>query len=112
MIRSRLTIAARIALAVAAFGVTAAIAHSSEPPAWKRALELRSQALDQRYSGTTLRSTNPQPDWRTALEARSAALDRRYGLVRGTHAGWYVALLQRSEALDRRYRLGRYADAP
>jgi hypothetical protein len=83
MTTSRLTIMLRIALVIAAFGVTAAIAHSSEPPAWKRALELRSQALD-----------------------------RRYGLGTGTHAAWYAALMQRSEALDRRYHLGGHTDAP
>jgi hypothetical protein len=103
---------------IAAFGVTAAVAHSSGAPAWKRALMIRSEALDERYVHTTqLRRpvSTPEPGWLVALKLRSEALDRRYGLgdARSSQAAsgpdWYRALMQRSDALDRAFRLGKYA---
>lgn len=106
----------RVAIVIAAFGVTGAIAHSSEPPAWKRALQLRSAALDHHYAHVRRPASKPEPDWLRALELRSEALDRTYGLGSTTRStqgapapAWYEALMARSDALDRAFRLGKYA---
>jgi hypothetical protein len=106
--------AVRIALVIAAFGAATALAHSSDPSAWKRGLRHSSAApaKQSRPAGKT------EPGWLVALRMRSEALDRKYGLetTRTTQAAsgpaWYVALMLRSDALDRTYHLGRYADAP
>jgi hypothetical protein len=109
----------RVAIVIAAFGVTGAIAHSSEPPAWKKALQLRGAVLEHRYArdADVRRSTRkPEPDWLKALELRSEALDHKYGLASTLRsaqgapaAAWYEALMARSDALDRAFRLGKYA---
>jgi hypothetical protein len=117
--RFEIRTAVRIAVVIVAVGATAAIAQSSEPPAWQRALQLRSEALDQRYvrhADIRRPASRPAPDWLAALQLRSEGLDRRYGLgtpdrhAQGTTGpDWQRALMERSDALDRRYHLGRYA---
>jgi hypothetical protein len=106
----------RVALVIAAFGVTGAIAHSNGPTAWKTALQLRSAALEHRYVNLRRPASNPEPEWLKALQLRGEALDHRYGLgghVRSAQAAarpdWYEALMERSDVLDRTFRLGRYA---
>jgi anaerobic selenocysteine-containing dehydrogenase len=118
--RVNLQVAVGVAIVIAAFGV-AAIARSSGPPAWQKALMIRGAALDQRYvheARVRLPAATPEPDWLRALRLRSNALDRTYGLTdarssqAGTGPDWYRALMERSDALDRRYHLGAYAASP
>src|ERR1700710_1958460 len=90
--------AVRIAIVIAAFGTTAAIAHSSDPSAWKRGLQPSAAPAKQRHP-----AAKPKPDWLVALQERSEALDRRYGLgnTRESQAvaapAWCVALMERSD---------------
>ena len=116
--RIHLALIAGAVILIAAVGVTTAVAHSGEAPAWQRALLVRSAALDQRYvhaAQLQRRLRTPEPGWLVALRLRSEALDRRYGLAdaRSSQAAggpdWYRALMERSDALDRAFRLGRYA---
>jgi hypothetical protein len=118
--RGNLEVAVAVAILIAAFGVTA-IARSSGPPAWQKALQIRGAALDQRYvhaAQVRRPAATPEPDWLRALRLRSEALDRTYGLAdaRSSQAAagpdWYRALMERSDALDRRYHLGVYAPSP
>jgi hypothetical protein len=71
-----------------------------------RALEIRSEAMNQRYHTAAL----------NALQVRSEALDRRYHLggstptqAVDTGAAAQRALMIRSDALNRHYHLGSYA---
>ena len=83
------SIATVVAVSVATIGAGAAIAGSTEPPAWQKAVHARSEALNQKYglgdrasaplSASSLSSV-AQPDWLRALQLRSEAMNHRYGL--------------------------------
>jgi len=85
------SIATVVAVSVATIGAGAAIAGSTEPPAWQKAVHARSEALNQKYglgdrasaplSASSLSSV-AQPDWLRALQLRSEAMNQRYGLGR------------------------------
>jgi hypothetical protein len=77
------------ALAVSVVAIGAGVAGSTEPPAWQKGLQVRSEGLNHRYGLPNAKSTAlstvrvssvPQPDWLRALELRSKAMNRRYGL--------------------------------
>ena len=90
---------ALVAMLVAVGSAGAAISKAQIAQA-NRALELRSQAMDQRYHADAL----------NALQLRSQALDRRYAATpAGTAAAAKRALELRGEAMNRRYHLGSYA---
>jgi hypothetical protein len=94
----------------------------SPGPGWRTALEIRSDALNQKYGlgryavrKAAATATTTQPEWLRALEERSAALDQKYGLgattaheqgSAGPTPDWLKALEERSRELDRRYGLG------
>jgi hypothetical protein len=83
------SVATVLAVSVATIGAGAAIAGSTEAPAWQKALHARSAALNQKY-GLGDRASAPltasslssvaQPDWLRALQLRSEAMNHRYGL--------------------------------
>jgi hypothetical protein len=85
------SVATVLAVSVTMIGAGAAIAGSTEPPAWQKGLHARSEALNQKY-GLGDRASAPlsassvssvrQPDWLRALQLRSEAMNRRYGLGR------------------------------
>ena len=92
---------------------------------WRKALEARSEALNEQYglgvhaplSAGSAEATS-EPAWTRALRLRSAALNRRYGLGAwqyrttpaplGDEPAWLRALRIRSEARNQQYRLGEY----
>jgi hypothetical protein len=76
-------------LAISVVAIGAGVAGSTEPPAWQKGMQARSEALNQKYGlpnaksaalSTTRVSSVPQPDWLRALEIRSRAMNVRYGL--------------------------------
>lgn len=108
-----------LAVAVVTSTVAAGAALSGGEPPWLKALNARSEALNEKYGlGDSARSTAraDSPAWQRALIIRSDALNRKYGLGRyaRTPAGveepaWLRALMIRSDALNRQYGLGEYA---
>ena len=114
-----------IASAIVAMAGTGAAVSGGGDTQWKKALEARSEALNERYglgvyapdAGSAV-ATSEQP-WVRALRLRSEALDRQYGLgewefrmspaPQGDEPAWLRALRLRSEALNRQYSLGEYA---
>ena len=62
-------------------------------------------------AGAASGQTGPEPAWKTALDARSQALNQKHGLARTSQGSpaWMRALVLRSEALNRQYTLGAYA---
>ena len=123
MFSKRVAIGVGTALAILSVtvGVALGAARSPGEPAWKTALETRSQALDRTYGlgeqARTLAGT-ATPGWLIALTLRSELLDRKYGLGTSSRTaaslpepGWLTALMLRSDGLDRAYGLGRYAKA-
>jgi len=108
---------------VALIGSGAAVSGSGDEQ-WKRALEARSEALNEQYglgvhAPVVARSVATEPAWERALRLRSEALNRQYGLgaweFRASPAApagepaWLRALRLRSEALNRQHRLGEYS---
>jgi hypothetical protein len=109
---------------VALIGSGAAVSGGGGDAQWKKALEARSEALNERYglgayapvAGESLATF--EPSWMRALRLRSEALNRHYGLgVRefktsraplGDEPAWLRALRIRSEALNKQYKLGKY----
>ena len=79
------SVATVLAVSVATIGAGAAIAGSTEPPAWQKGLHARSAGLNQKYGlgqpgvGFAERSAGvssvAQPDWLRALELRSEAMN-------------------------------------
>ncbi|HYI75456.1 MAG TPA: hypothetical protein VEW90_09305 [Gaiellaceae bacterium] len=106
---------------VALIGSGAAVSGSGDEQ-WKRALEARSEALNEQYglgAHAPVVAATSEPAWERALRLRSEALNRQYGLgaweFRATPAppadepAWLRALRLRSEALNRQNRLGEYS---
>ena len=111
-----------VAVASVATAIGAGAAVTGNTPPWLKALNERSEALNQRYGlGDHARRQlgAPGPDWLVALNARSEAMNRYYGL--GEYArqssrsasspDWLVALNARSDALNRKYGLGEYSQS-
>ena len=121
---------------VAVLGVGAAVSGGGGGEQSMKALEARSEALNERYglgarpdgrSSESRRVYTPvaggsvatsEPSWTRALRLRSEALNRHYGLgvwefkaspaPRGDEPAWLRALRIRSEALNKQYKLGEY----
>jgi hypothetical protein len=99
------TAALALGAMLAAVGPAAATGSNTQAARANRALEIRSQALDQRYNTAAL----------NALQLRSEGLDRTYHLGGGGTApavdttAATRALQIRSDALNRYYHLGGYA---
>jgi len=94
------TAALTLGAMLVAVGPAAATVSKTEVAQANRALEIRSQAMDQRYNTAAL----------NALQVRSEVLDRTYGLGQGSSTTAANRALQiRSDALNRYYHLGSYA---
>jgi hypothetical protein len=113
--------------AIVALVASGAALSGGGDPQWRKALEARSEALNEQYglgvhapvaAGSAVEMS--EPAWIRALRVRSEALNRQYGLgvwehrasaaPQGDEPAWHRALRLRSEALNQRYSLG--ADAP
>jgi hypothetical protein len=107
---------------VALVGSGAAVSGSGSDEQWRKALEVRSEGLNEHYglgtyapvAGGTVAAS--EPSWMRALRLRSEALNRHYGLGEfrsrpaslGKEPAWLRALFIRSEALNKQYKLGEY----
>jgi hypothetical protein len=110
---------------VAMVGSGAALSGGSDER-WRKALEARSDALNEQYGlgayapvahGSAV--TTSEAPWLRALRLRSEALNRQYGLgawelrtspaPQGDEPAWLRALRLRSEALNEQHKLGDYA---
>jgi len=109
---------------VALIGAGAAVSGGDDQQ-WRKALEARSEALNEQYalgvhapaSAGSAEATS-EPAWERALRLRSEALNRQYGLGAwqyrttpaqlGDEPAWLRALRIRSEALNQQYKLGEY----
>ena len=110
---------------VALIGSGAAVSSGGDEQ-WKKALEARSEALNEHYglgahapvtAGSA--AATSEPAWVRALRLRSEALNRQYGLGAwelrtspapvGDEPSWLRALRIRSDALNQQYKLGEYA---
>ncbi len=109
---------------VAMIGAGAALSGDGDQQ-WMKALEARSEALNEQYglgvhapvSAGSAEATS-EPAWARALRLRSEALNRQYGLgawqhrttpaPQGDEPAWLRALRIRSEALNQQYKLGEY----
>ena len=114
---------ALVAVASVATAIGAGAPVTGNTPPWLRALNERSEALNQQYGlgdhAERRQLGAPGPDWLVALNARSEAMNRYYGL--GEYArqssrsasspDWLVALNARSDALNRKYGLGEYSQS-
>ena len=73
-----------VAVASVATAIGAGAAVTGNTPPWLRALNERSEALNQQYGlgdhAERRQLGAPGPDWLVALNARSDALNRKYGL--------------------------------
>jgi hypothetical protein len=112
-----------VAVASVATAIGAGAAVTGNTPPWLKALNERSEALNQQYGlgdhAERRQLGAPGPDWLVALNARSEAMNRYYGL--GEYArqssrsasspDWLVALNARSDALNRKYGLGEYSQS-
>lgn len=92
---------------------------------WRKALEARSEALNEQYGlgehapATAAAAATSEPAYVRALRLRSEALNRQYGLgawelktspaPAGDEPDWLRAMRLRSEALNRQYKLGEHA---
>jgi hypothetical protein len=109
---------------VALVGSGVAVSGSGSDEQWRRALEARSEGLNEHYGLGTYAPVAggplaaPEPSWMRALRLRSEALNQHHGLgVRefrtksaslGDEPAWLRALLIRSEALNKQYKLGEF----
>jgi hypothetical protein len=59
-------------------GIGAGAAHTGSPEPWRKALQVRSEALNAKYGLGTAAQT--EPGWLRALSVRSEALNAKYGL--------------------------------
>ena len=112
-----------VAVASVATAIGAGAAVTGNTPPWLRALNERSEALNQQYGlgdhAERRQLGAPGPNWLAALNARSDAMNRYYGI--GEYArqssrsasspDWLVALNARSDALNRKYGLGEYSQS-
>ena len=110
---------------VAMVGAGAALSGGDNDQQWRKALEARSEALNEQYrlgvhaplTAGSAEATS-EPAWERALRLRSEALNRQYGLgewqlrtspaPQGDEPAWLRALRLRSEALNQQYKLGEY----
>ena len=110
---------------VAMIGAGAALSGGDNDQQWRKALEARSEALNEQYglgvhapASAGSAEVTSEPAWTRALRLRSEALNRQYGLgewqvrmspaPQGDEPAWLRALRLRSEALNQQYRLGEY----
>jgi hypothetical protein len=109
---------------VALIGSGAAVSRGGGGEEWRKALEARSEALNDQYGlGAYAPSTagsvaTSEPSWMSAQRLRSEALNRQYRLgvwefktspaPLGDEPAWLRALRIRSEALNQGYKLGEY----
>ena len=109
---------------VALIGSGAAVSGRGGDEEWRKALEARSDALNEQYGlgayapVTAGSVATSGPSWMRALRLRSEALNRQYGLgvwefktspaPLGDEPAWLRALRIRSEALNKQYKLGEY----
>ena len=109
---------------VALIGLGAAVSGGGGDEEWRKALEARSEALNEQYGlgayapVTTGSVATSELSWMRALRLRSEALNRQYGLgvwefktspaPLGDEPAWLRALRIRSEALNQQYKLGEY----
>ena len=110
---------------VAMVGAGAALSGADNDQQWRKALEARSQALNEQYGlgvhaplSAGSAEVTSEPAWERALRLRSEALNRQYGLgewqlrtspaPQGDEPAWLRALRLRSEALNQQYKLGEY----
>ena len=112
-----------VAVASVATAIGAGAAVTGNTPPWLKALNERSEALNQQYGlgdhAERRQLGSPGPDWLKALEARSEAMNRYYGLGQYARQGarssstpdWLFALNARSDALNRKYGLGEYSQS-
>ena len=110
---------------VAMIGAGAAMSGGGDDRQWRKALEARSEALNEQYglgvhapvsAGSAVATS--EPAWARALRLRSEALNKRYSLgewqfrtspaPQGDEPAWLRALRLRSEALNQQYKLGEY----
>ena len=106
-----------VAMVAGAIGVGAAL--TGGEPQWRKALNIRSEALNRQHGlGETARTTAQveRPAWLRALMTRSEALNSQHGLGRYSRKPasakapqWLQALMIRSDALNRQHKLGEYA---
>ena len=111
---------------VALIGSSAAVSRDGgDHEQWRKALEARSEGLDERYGRgayapvTVGQVATSEPAWMRALRLRSEALNGQYGLGEGKRRtspapladepAWLRALRLRSEALNQRYKLGEHS---
>ena len=100
---------------VALIGSGAAVTGSGDGEQWKRALEARSEALNEQY-GHGMYAPVTESSWMRALRLRSDALNGQHGLgewefrtsaaALANGPAWLRALRLRSEALNERYKIG------
>ena len=110
---------------VALIGSGAAVGGSGGDVQWRKALEARSEALNEQYGlgayapviGRPVATS--EPSWMRALRLRSEALNRQHGLGEwefqtipaplADDPAWLRALRVRSEALNQRHRIGEHS---
>ena len=109
---------------VALIGAGAAVS-GGDSQQWRKALEARSEALNEQnalgtYAPASAGSgvATSEPAWERARRLRSEALNRQYGLgewqlrtspaPQSDEPAWLRALRLRSEALNQQYKLGEY----
>ena len=115
-----------VASAVVAMVGSGAAMSGSGDEQWKRALEARSEALNEQYAlgkyapvVAASAAATSEPAWERALRLRSEALNRQYRLgawefraspaPQGDEPAWLRALRLRSEALNQQHKLGEYS---
>lgn len=114
-----------VASAIVAMVGTGAAVSGGGDTQWKKALEARSEALNEQYGlgayapvAAASAVATSEPAWVRALRLRSEALNRQYGLgewefrmspaPQGDEPAWLRALRLRSEALNQQYSLGEH----
>ena len=112
--------------AIATMVGASAAASGGDDRQWRKALEARSEALNEQYGlGANAPATSggadatSEPSWMRALRLRSEGLNRQYGLgawelrtspaPHGDEPAWLRALRLRSEALNQQYKLGEHS---
>ena len=115
-----------VGVAIIAMVATGAAVSGGGEEQWRKALEARSEALNERYelgvyapttAGSAVQAS--EPAWMRALRLRSEALNRQYALGTWAHTtspaplgdepAWLRAMRLRSEALNEKYKLGDHA---
>ena len=110
---------------VALIGSGVAVSGGGDDEQWRKALEARSEALNEQYGlGANAQVTEgsvaiSESSWSRALRSRSEALNRQHGLGEwefqtspaplADDPAWLRALRVRSEALNQRHRIGEHS---